>query len=159
MNTPDSPKVMVCTVGGTPSPLRTTICFHKPSHVIYMASPESRTTIRSGIEDGLEWRIGDTQTVTLANYQDIVQCVRDMRKGIEDALRAMSLPEDTPLIADITGGTKIMSAALALVMMEFRSRFSYVGGGARTKDGLGVVESGSESVVQDANPWDVLGIH
>ena len=154
----DVPVVMVCTVGGTPAPLRTSICFHRPSHVIYMASPESRATIRSGIEDGLEWRIGDTQTVTLANYQDIVQCVRDMRKGIEDALRAMSLPEDTPLIADITGGTKIMSAALALVMMEFRSRFSYVGGGARTKDGLGVVESGTESVVQDANPWDVLAL-
>jgi len=157
MNT-RSPVVMVCTVGGTPAPLRTSICFHKPSHVIYLASPQSRATIRNDIENGLDWRIGDTQTVTLSNFQDIVQCVRDMRQGIEMALRDMSLPEDTPLIADITGGTKIMSAALALVMMEFPSRFSYVGGGARTKEGLGVVESGTESVVQDANPWDVLAL-
>lgn len=153
-----APRVMACTVGGSPEPLRTTICFHKPSHVIYLASPESRCTIRANIEADLEWRIGDTQIVTLSNVQDIVQCVRDMREGILQALRDMSLSEDTPLIADITGGTKIMSAALALVMMEFKSRFSYVGGGARTKDGLGIVKSGTETVVQDANPWDVLAL-
>ncbi len=158
MNTPVPPIVMVCTVGGTPEPLRNSINFHKPSHVIYIASPESRTTIRSGIEDGLDWRIGDTHVVTLNDFQDIVQCVMDMRQGIAEALRAMSLPENTPLIADITGGTKIMSAALALVMMEFKSRFSYVGGGVRTKEGLGVVQSGTEFVVQDANPWDVLAL-
>ncbi|SDF30402.1 TIGR02710 family CRISPR-associated CARF protein [Desulfovibrio legallii] len=153
-----TPKVIVCTVGGSPEPLRTTICFHKPSHVIYFASPESRCTIRGSVEADLAWHIGDTQIVTLSNVQDIVQCVLDMRKGIPQALRDMSLPEDTPLIADITGGTKIMSAALALVMMEFQSRFSYVGGCARTKDGLGIVKSGTEKVVQDANPWDVLAL-
>lgn len=157
MNT-DTPVVMVCTVGGTASPLRTSICHHRPSHVIYVASPQSRATIRTEIEEGLEWKIGDTQTVTLSDYQDIVQCVKDMREGIAKALNDMSLPEGTTLIADITGGTKIMSAALALVMMEFKSRFSYVGGRTRTKEGLGVVESGTEFVVQDANPWDVLAL-
>lgn len=153
-----APRVMVCTVGGSPEPLRTTICFHRPSHVIYLASPESRCTIRANIEADLEWHIGDTQIVTLGNVQDIVQCVRGMREGIAQALRDMSLPEETPLIADITGGTKIMSAALALVMVEFKSRFSYVGGCARTKDGLGIVKAGTETVVQDANPWDVLAL-
>lgn len=153
-----NPVVMVCTVGGTAAPLRTSICRHCPTHIIYLASPQSRSTIRTDIEDGLEWKVGDTQTVTLNDYQDIVQCVKDMRSGIAQALRAMSLPEDTPLIADITGGTKIMSAALALVMLEFKSRFSYVGGSARTKGGLGIVETGTEFVVQDANPWDVLAL-
>lgn len=157
MNT-DTPVVMVCTVGGTAAPLRTSICHHRPSHVIYVASPESRAIIRPEIEDGLEWKLGDTQTVTLSDYQDIVQCVKDMRAGIAKALSDMSLPEDTPLIADITGGTKIMSAALALVMMEFKSRFSYVGGRIRSKEGLGIVEPGTEFVVQDANPWDVLAL-
>lgn len=157
MNSP-SPVVMVCTVGGTPAPVRTSICHHRPSHVIYVASPQSRETIRKDIEEGLEWKVNDTQVVTLENYQDIVQCVQDMREYIVQALQAMSLPEDTPLIADITGGTKIMSAALALVMMEFKSRFSYVGGSSRTKGGLGIVESGTEFVVQDANPWDVLAL-
>lgn len=157
MNSPD-PVVMVCTVGGTPDPLRISICHHKPSHVIYVASPQSRATIRGDIEGGLAWKIGDTQVITLENFQDIVQCVQDMRQGIQKALCDMSLPEETPLIADITGGTKIMSAALTLVMMEFKSRFSYVGGSSRTKAGLGIVESGAETVVQDANPWDVLAL-
>lgn len=152
------PVVMVCTVGGTAAPLRTSICHHCPTHIIYLASPQSRSTIRTDIEDGLEWKPRDTQTVTLSDYQDIVRCVKDMRSGIANALRDMSLPDDTPLIADITGGTKIMSAALALVMTEFRSRFSYVGGRSRTKDGLGIVEAGTEFVVQDANPWDVLAL-
>ncbi|WP_165072569.1 TIGR02710 family CRISPR-associated CARF protein [Desulfovibrio sp. ZJ200] len=152
------PIVMVCTVGGTPDPLRTSIRHHHPSHVIYLASPQSRATIRQEIENDLGWKIGDTQIVTLRDYQDMVQCVKDMREGIAKALADMSLPEDIPLVADITGGTKIMSAALALVMMEFKSRFSYVGGGARTKQGLGIVESGTEKVVQDANPWDVLAL-
>ncbi|MBQ9406136.1 MAG: TIGR02710 family CRISPR-associated protein [Desulfovibrio sp.] len=154
----NTPVVMVCTVGGAPAPLRTSIVFHKPTHVIYVASPQSLLTIHKDIESGLEWVIGVTQSITLTNFQDIVQCVRDMRKGIANALQAMSLPEDTPLIADITGGTKVMSAALALVMMEFPSRFSYVGGTTRTKDGLGIVESGTEIVIQDANPWDVLAL-
>lgn len=152
------PVVMVCTVGETAAPLRTSICKHCPTHIIYLASPQSRSTIRTDIEDGLEWKARDTHTVTLSDYQDIVQCVKDMRNGIANALRAMSLPDDTLLIADITGGTKIMSAALALVMTEFRSRFSYMGGRSRTKDGLGIVEAGTEFVVQDANPWDVLAL-
>ncbi|MBQ7585955.1 MAG: TIGR02710 family CRISPR-associated protein [Desulfovibrionaceae bacterium] len=151
-------KVMVCTVGGTPDPLRTSICHHKPTHVIYVASPNSRSTIRKDIEPDLPWQISDTQTVTLSDYQDIVQCVQDMRQGISRALKDMSLPENTPIIADITGGTKIMSAALTLVMMEFNSRFSYIGGNFRTKGGLGVVEPGQEVVIQDANPWVVLAL-
>lgn len=153
-----SPVVIVCTVGGSPAPLRTCISCHRPSHVIYLASLQSRMTIRKDIEDGLEWKIGDTHIVTLSDFQDMVKCVQEMRSGIAEGLRQMGLPEDTPLIADITGGTKIMSAALALVMMEFKSRFSYVGGTARTKDGLGIVEPGAEIVVQDANPWDVLAL-
>lgn len=35
--------------------------------------------------------------------------------------------------------------------------FSYVGGSERTKDGVGIVVSGAEKVIQQANPWDALG--
>lgn len=152
------PVVLVCTVGGSPEPLRACICHYKPSHVIYLASPETRGLIRTQIEEGLEWKAPDTEACTLKNYQNLLQCVQDMRKEIGQALEKMSLPEDTPLIADITGGTKIMSAALALVMMEYRSRFSYVGGTTRTKGGVGVVEQGCESVKHEDNPWDVLAL-
>lgn len=153
-----APVVLVCTVGGSPEPLRKSICHYRPSHIIYVASPETRGLVRSQIEEGLEWRAHDTEICTLDNCQNLLQCVKDMRKQIASSLRKMSLKEDDPLIADITGGTKIMSAALALVMMEYKSRFSYVGGSARTKGGVGVVEPGAESVCQEDNPWDVLAL-
>jgi CRISPR-associated protein (TIGR02710 family) len=70
----------------------------------------------------------------------------------------MNLPEDALLVADITGGTKIMSAALTLVMMEHRSRFAYVGGASRTKAGLGIVKTGHEIFMQQDNPWDVMAL-
>lgn len=57
---------------------------------------------------------------------------KEMRSGIAEGFAQMGLPKDTPLIADTTGGCKTMSAALALVMMAFKSRFSYVDGSSRT---------------------------
>lgn len=51
-----------------------------------------------------------------------------------------------------------MSAALTLALMEFNSRFSYVGGTKRSKEDLGIVENGFEKVVRMANPWDALGL-
>jgi CRISPR-associated protein (TIGR02710 family) len=50
-----------------------------------------------------------------------------------------------------------MSAAVALQASRWPCLFSYVGGTARTKDGVGVVVSGSEKVLHQANPWDALG--
>jgi len=71
----------------------------------------------------------------------------------------MRLPEDVRLVADITGGTKVMSSALTLVMMEHNhSRFAYVGGESRTKNGLGVVESGRETFMRQDNPWEVMAL-
>ena len=150
--------VLVCTVGGTPDPVRESINAHKPTHVIFVASPESRKTIAAEITSKISYTLVDSETITLNDFQDLVTCVKDIRENIPSKLHAMSLPEDTPLIADITGGTKSMSAALTLAMMEFPSRFSYVGGSTRSKDGRGGVESGSEVVMHQANPWDVLAL-
>src|SRR5690606_13536121 len=61
------------------------------------------------------------------------------------------------VVVDFTGGTKCMSAAIALQASRWPCLFSYVGGSERTKDGVGIVVSGSEKVVHQANPWDALG--
>jgi CRISPR-associated protein (TIGR02710 family) len=157
--TPVERSVLVCSVGGSPEPVCTSIDRQKPEYVMFVASPESRKTIRKDIEAALTWDgIIDSHTITLADYQDLLACVRDIRAGIEKGLRDMDLPEDTLLVADITGGTKIMSAALTLVMMEHRSRFAYVGGHRRTKAGLGVVETGHENFMRQDNPWDVMAL-
>ena len=151
--------VLICSVGGSPQPIRTSIDQQQPRFVIYVASPDSRKTIRKDIEPELTWRgIEDTHVITLSDYQDLLACVRDIRHGVSAGLKAMGLPEDSLLVADITGGTKVMSAALTLVMMEYRSRFAYVGGGVRSKNGLGVVESGHETVMKQDNPWEVMAL-
>ena len=60
-------------------------------------------------------------------------------------------------IVDITGGTKCMSASMALAAHKWKKCFfSYVGG-KRDKKGLGTVESGSEKIICKHNPWEVLG--
>lgn len=152
--------VLICSVGGSPDPIRKSIDQQQPPYVIYLASPASRQTIRKDIDSALTWRdIKDTHTVTLFDYQDLLTCVKDMRAGISRALRDMSLPETIQLRADITGGTKVMSAALTLVMMEYpKSLFIYVGGDTRVKNGLGVVETGHEKILKQDNPWDVMAL-
>jgi CRISPR-associated protein (TIGR02710 family) len=50
-----------------------------------------------------------------------------------------------------------MSAAVGVQASRWPCIFSYVGGGERTKEGVGVVVSGAEKVVFQANPWDALG--
>jgi len=61
------------------------------------------------------------------------------------------------VVVDFTGGTKCMSAAIAIQASRWPCVFSYVGGNERTKDGVGVVVSGAEKVVHQTNPWDALG--
>jgi CRISPR-associated protein (TIGR02710 family) len=60
-------------------------------------------------------------------------------------------------VVDFTGGTKCMSAAIALHARQWRCLYSYVGGSERTRDGIGVVVSGTEQIVHHANPWNALG--
>lgn len=151
--------ILICSVGGSPEPIRKSIDQQQPEYVLFIASPESRRTIRQEIEAALTWKgIVDSHVITLTDYQNLLTCVRDIRKGIAEGLRDMGLPEDTLLVADITGGTKVMSAALTLVMMEHRSRFAYVGGSNRTKSGLGVVKTGHEVFMRQDNPWDVMAL-
>lgn len=156
-----TPVVLVCTVGGSAKPVRESILSCHPTHIIYVVSQESSKTIFKDIETQIDWKwdLHARETVILKDFQNLLQCVMDIREGIPNALEKMSLPEETPLLADFTGGTKVMSAALTLAMMEFpHSTFSYVGGERRTKDGMGIVENGTEVVMRQANPWDVLAL-
>ncbi|RMD53321.1 MAG: TIGR02710 family CRISPR-associated protein, partial [Nitrospirae bacterium] len=65
-------------------------------------------------------------------------------------------PED--VIVDYTGGTKTMTAALTLATIGQGYNFSYVGGKERTKDGLGIVVTGTEVVKTGVNPWQIYAV-
>ena len=60
-------------------------------------------------------------------------------------------------IVDFTGGTKCMSASLALAARKWgKCAFSYVGG-ERDKGGAGIVKPGCEKIIHRQNPWEALG--
>lgn len=150
-------KILICTVGGSSAPILQSINIQQPDIIIYIASLDSRQSIRSKIEAELKWKgFKDTHIITLSNHQDLLTCVRDIRNGIDKAFDILGFPQDTVLIADITGGTKVMSSALTLVMMEYSSQFTYIGGKERTKDGLGTVVDGHEVFMPFDNPWEIM---
>lgn len=148
--------VLVLSVGGSPEPIIQSIRNYKSYYVIFIASKDSSAIIMDVLRE--TERIRKHETITLSDFQDLVACVRDIREELPKKLQAMNLPPDILLVGDITGGTKVMSAALTLALMEFNSRFSYVGGTKRTKAGLGTTENGYEKILQMANPWDALGL-
>jgi CRISPR-associated protein (TIGR02710 family) len=89
--------------------------------------------------------------------QDLAACVQRMR-ALEHSVRAWVLKGKTfQVVVDITGGTKCMSAAMALVARRWPCQFSYIGGKERTKGGVGIVVSGREEALVAQNPWNVLG--
>jgi CRISPR-associated protein (TIGR02710 family) len=84
-------------------------------------------------------------------------CVERLRGLTPEVERWLARGPDFAVVADFTGGTKCMSAALALQARRWPCRFSFVGGTERTKDNVGVVISGKEQVLHGSNPWDALG--
>jgi CRISPR-associated protein (TIGR02710 family) len=97
------------------------------------------------------------EVVVVSDAQDFETCVSTMRSLEPEANDWLQRGPDFTLAVDLTGGTKCMSSALALVASRWRAEFLYVGGRERTEGGVGVVRPGKEHVVRTANPWDSLG--
>lgn len=147
--------VLILSVGSTPDPLIKSIGWYKPAYVIFVASEESSSRIEEIISKSEG--IARYETIILSNYQNLLACVREIRAEIPKKLAAMHLPQDILLVGDITGGTKVMSAALTLALMEFNSRFTYVGGERHEGPGWRVMD-GKEIVLPMDNPWEAMGI-
>lgn len=147
--------LLVCTVGGSPAPIIHSLRAHRPGHILFVCSDASAASVTEQILPALEdsplWRV-----LPLADEQDLLACVTDIRTGLSCALEAWRLPDDTALLGDFTGGTKVMSAALVMALMERDVQFTYIGGGLRTKGGLGSVQDGEEQIMRLANPWQVM---
>ncbi len=95
--------------------------------------------------------------IQLSDPQNIPMCVQEMEQKLNDLVAGSSSPNGDPLIVDVTGGTKPMSAALMLVARRWDCQFRYVGGTQRSKAGLGIVATGSEFLSECRNPMDELG--
>lgn len=146
-------KAMIISVGGTAEPVVTSLLEHEPGYVCFFASQQSLDIIGDIKEKGLNFH----------DYKVICDDVNDLVHCYERALLCtQSLPDDpagfADVVVDYTGGTKTMTAALAFATVGHGYNFSYVGGGKRTKNGLGVVVTGHEVVRTGISPWQIFAV-
>lgn len=154
--------LLICTVGGSPEALVKSLDYWRPERVLFIPSWQSQARVDEVLR-GYAERAGRLLTpgcyriCHVNDAEDLHNClcvIRSLDREVQDWLQRGG---DFQTVVDFTGGTKCMSAALALQARRWRCQFSYVGGARRTKEGVGVVETGSEHVVYSANPWDALG--
>jgi len=151
-------KAMILTVGGSPEPLIKSIGHFQPQRVIFIASNESVEqipAIKAKLQESACPRF-DEHKILVGNINDATHCYQ---KSLEAAgfLEKEGIPAEQTL-ADITGGTKVMSAALLLAAGAKGYIINYTGGSERTKDGMGTVITGSEFLFKQVTPWEALAL-
>ncbi|MCP9440768.1 MAG: TIGR02710 family CRISPR-associated CARF protein [Nitrospira sp.] len=148
---------MIVSVGGSIEPLVTTLRAHRPTIVIFFASEQTVEligTIKDRVRD-----LGIPETdrkVVTSDPQDLVTCYTDALRCAA-LIDELDIPHDRVAV-DFTGGTKVMSAALALATVGKGFSFAYVGGYERSKEGRGVVITGSETIVHRDDPFAVFAV-
>ena len=155
--------LLVATVGGSLEPIFASIPHWNPKRFVFVSSKDTSCKVeeieRNLAEKDYELDPGRYEFVELSDPQSLRQCVLEMRNGLERKIHQWSIRgEEFGCVVDFTGGTKCMSAALALVARPWpKCRLSYVGGAVRDRNNVGAVLSGQEQVVHEENPWDSLG--
>ena len=147
---------LIMTVGGSPEPLIKSICHFKPGWVVFIASNESIEQIpliKAQLRESACPRFKDHK-ILVENINDATHCYQKILEATGSLEKAGILPAQ--ILADITGGTKVMSAALLLAAGTKGYQINYTGGAERTKDGVGTVITGSEALFKQVNPWDAL---
>ena len=151
-----SVKGMIITVGGSPEPIAFSLNGDKPRLALFVVSEGSRPQVEEQILPQLEF-VPQYEYLQVSNHEDIESCYKEMRDGISRWLRDRQL-EDNDVRVDYTGGTKAMSAALALASVERFGDFKYIASYRRAKDGLGQGVSGFEHHARSSNPWNALAV-
>lgn len=143
-------KIMILSLGGSPEPLKKSIIKHKPQQLIFFTSHDAIAKIGEVLQiDG--YMPLKKETEITENPNSLYECYRAAKRCVDRATRSGASDDD--ILVDYTGGTKVMSAALLLATAGCSYEFNYVGGDARSKDGLGVVQNGHEVMYADMNPW------
>jgi CRISPR-associated protein (TIGR02710 family) len=98
------------------------------------------------------------ETVIVSDAQRIDLIIQSVHGKLDEEVHHwLGRGEGYEVVVDITGGTKAMSAALALCARQWDCQFYYTGGTQREKANVGVVRDGSEKAFATANPWEALG--
>lgn len=151
-------KALISSVGGTIEPLVTSVADYHPELVVFFASEQTIELIGS-----IKARLQERQ-IAIQNRNVMTTDAEDLEACYEAALRCADLAlaggrSAAEVVVDFTGGTKAMTAALALATVGKGFTFSYVGGHARSKEGRGVVVTGSERIVQRRDPFVLYAVH
>lgn len=150
-------KAMIISVGGTPDPIVHSLLDHRPEYVCFFASQQSLDKIGE-----IKTRIGEAG-LCIEDYKVICDDAENLEHCYSKALHCAEKLKQMgvqpgEIVVDYTGGTKTMTAALALATVGQGCVFSYVGGTKREKDGLGVVKSGSEVISKMLSPWEIFAV-
>jgi CRISPR-associated protein (TIGR02710 family) len=144
---------LIISVGGSKEPVVYSIQQRTPDCICFLASQRSVELIAeikraaSSTAPDRKILVDDAEDLVLC-YQKALECF----DWVEHQLPGCST------IVDVTGGTKAMSAALAVAAVARGGNFSYVGGERRDRGGLGVVETGSERLRESVNPWELFAV-
>jgi CRISPR-associated protein (TIGR02710 family) len=158
--------LLICTVGGSPEPVVAALKRWAPARVVFVPTRQTRPQVEAAIlplaeREGVSLSPGCWDAFVLPDGQDFAACVHQLRELASEVerwvARGRGAAAEHQVVVDFTGGTKCMSAALAVQAHRWPCLFAYVGGTERTKNGVGVVVSGKEQVVHAENPWDALG--
>ena len=139
-------KNLVLSCGGTLDPIVTSIEKIKPDNIIFIASKETASTVDDIKELTKDVSEYDFHTLVLKDPEDLIE-VFETSCGSKEFLK------QGDIYVDYTGGTKSMSAGLAMAFFETGIKeYVYIGGNKRTKEGVGVVKSGAEKPVFKVDP-------
>ena len=148
------PIAMIITVGGTPAPIVKTIQEAQPTFVSFLASQQTAESI-PGIKKDAGFNF-ETAMTLVNDADDILHCFNKAEEAMAHVVQKGFAAAD--VLVDYTGGTKNMTAAVVLATVAHGFSFSYVGGTERTKDGVGIVVNGKETVRREVNPWDFFAV-
>ena len=151
----ERPDALILTVGGTPDPLIESLRRIRPPRAVLLHTAQTADVagrVRGAVASDLPDLCMDMRQVKDA--ETLQACYEALCMAL-NALRDEGVPT-TRVWVDFTGGTKAMSAGAVLAAAEQGCRFVYVSGFKRNKEGKGVVECGTETVLREDNPWDVL---
>lgn len=147
-------RLIVCTVGGSPDPIVLSINRDRPDAALFVVSQETKRVLDEQIHPRLEKapRLCDIVVVDRDRLSD---SFRGISSKIREKLREWQV-SPSEAVADITGGTKAMAGGLALAAAVLGLRTRYVAG--NRPDRLGAVEPGTETPVDEANPFELYAV-
>ena len=150
-------RLMIVSVGGTPAPIIFSLNKAKSEYICFFVSKDTKGMIEREILPGLDLKPRHYDWIVTPNAEQLSDCYSSINKKLPDLIEKWEIDPDD-ICVDYTGGTKTMSVALALATIDKSCCYSYVGGGERSKGGVGIVANGKECMYFLDNPWNEIAL-